>query len=79
MFILEVETVGQYLVDQDVIANASDIQVRQLFGGVSNRVLLVVFSGDKSAWVLKQAREQLAVEQPWFCSCLLYTSPSPRD
>lgn len=68
MFILEVDTVGQYLVDQDVIANASDIQARQLFGGVSNRVLLVVFSGDKSPWVLKQAREQLAVEQPWFCS-----------
>ncbi len=68
MFILEVDTVGQYLVDQDVIASESDVQVRQLLGGVSNRVLLVVFSGDREPWVLKQAREQLAVEQPWFCS-----------
>jgi aminoglycoside phosphotransferase (APT) family kinase protein len=68
MFILEVDTVGQYLVDQEVIASVSDVQVRQLLGGVSNRVLLVVFSEDKEPWVLKQAREQLAVEQPWFCS-----------
>ena len=68
MFILEVDTVGQYLVDQDIIASVSDVQVRQLLGGVSNRVLLVVFSGDQEPWVLKQAREQLAVEQPWFCS-----------
>jgi 5-methylthioribose kinase len=68
MFILEVDTVGQYLVDQDVIASAGDVQVRQLLGGVSNRVLLVVFSGGKESWVLKQARERLAVEQPWFCS-----------
>jgi 5-methylthioribose kinase len=68
MFILEVDTVGQYLVDQDVIASVSDVQVQQLAGGVSNRVLLVVFAGDKEPWVLKQAREQLAVEQPWFCS-----------
>ncbi|MBT4692408.1 MAG: phosphotransferase [Planctomycetaceae bacterium] len=68
MFILEVDTVGQYLVDQDIIASVSDVQVRQLLGGVSNRVLLVVFSGDRKPWVLKQAREQLAVEQPWFCS-----------
>ncbi|MDE0817890.1 MAG: phosphotransferase [Pirellulaceae bacterium] len=68
MFILEVDTVGQYLVDQEVIASVSDVQVRQLLGGVSNRVLLVEFSDDKEPWVLKQAREQLAVEQPWFCS-----------
>ena len=68
MFILEADTVGQYLVDQDLIANVGDVQVRQLLGGVSNRVLLVVFSEDKEPWVLKQAREQLAVEQPWFCS-----------
>ncbi len=68
MFILEVDTVGQYLVDQGVIASVSDVQVQQLLGGVSNRVLFVVFSGHKKPWVLKQAREQLAVEQPWFCS-----------
>lgn len=68
MFILEVDTVGQYLVDQEVIANVSEVQIRQLLGGVSNRVLLVEFSDDKEPWVLKQAREQLDVEQPWFCS-----------
>jgi 5-methylthioribose kinase len=53
-------------------ANATDqVDVRELTGGVSNAVYYVTqraTSGAETRFVLKQARPQLRVAQPWFCS-----------
>ncbi|MEE2675837.1 MAG: hypothetical protein VX876_02615, partial [Planctomycetota bacterium] len=68
MFILEVESAPEYLVEQHVIADPSEVCVSLLTGGVSNRVLLVEFADrNRANWVLKQARDRLAVEQEWLC------------
>jgi aminoglycoside phosphotransferase (APT) family kinase protein len=42
------------------------VEVRELSGGVSNIVFLVSPQGE-TPFVLKQARQQLRVPQPWFC------------
>ncbi|MBT6722375.1 MAG: hypothetical protein HOB20_03990, partial [Planctomycetaceae bacterium] len=57
MFILEVESTPEYLVQQQVIADPSEVCVSRLNGGVSNQVLLVEFADQNRAnWVIKQAR-----------------------
>ena len=69
MDILSVESTPGYLVDQQVIAHSDEVLVTQLMGGVSNYVLLVEFlDTQRQNWVLKQARDRLAVEQEWLCS-----------
>ncbi|MEC9095984.1 MAG: hypothetical protein VX776_05080, partial [Planctomycetota bacterium] len=69
MNILEVESTPEYLVRQGVITDPSEVCVTLLEGGVSNRVLLVEFAEAKHEnWVIKQARDRLAVEQEWLCS-----------
>lgn len=69
MFILEVESTPEYLVQQQVIADPSEVCVSRLTGGVSNQVLLVEFADQNRAnWVIKQARDRLAVAQEWLCS-----------
>ena len=69
MFILEVESAPEYLVQQQVVADPSEVSVSLLTGGVSNRVLLVEFADrNRANWVVKQARDRLAVEQEWLCS-----------
>tara|TARA_B100000945_G_C20405503_1_gene609772 strand:- start:818 stop:1879 length:1062 start_codon:yes stop_codon:yes gene_type:complete len=69
VYILEVESTPEYLVHQQVITEPSEVSVSLLDGGVSNRVLLVEFTDSaRENWVLKQARDRLAVEQEWLCS-----------
>jgi 5-methylthioribose kinase len=67
MHIVDVDTAEQYLRDTQRIAPDESIEVRELAGGVSNIVLLVARHGGED-FVLKQARPQLRVPQPWFCS-----------
>jgi 5-methylthioribose kinase len=58
-----------YLHDAGRISPGERVTVRELAGGVSNVVLLVEFANPaREPVVLKQAREQLRVAQPWFCS-----------
>ncbi len=69
MFVLEVESTPEYLIRHQVIADPAEVCVSLLTGGVSNRVLLVEFSDPaRENWVIKQARDRLAVEQEWLCS-----------
>lgn len=69
MYILEVETTPEYLIRQQVISDPAEVRVSLLTGGVSNRVLLVEFMDPRREnWVVKQARDRLAVEQEWLCS-----------
>ena len=69
VYILEVESTPEYLVHQQVISEPSEVRVSLLTGGVSNRVLRVEFHDpQRENWVIKQAREKLAVEQEWLCS-----------
>lgn len=45
------------------------VEISRLAGGVSNEVLYIGFPADRGRdFVLKQAREQLRVADPWFCS-----------
>lgn len=69
MRLVEVDTARDYLVESGVVARDELVAIRWLSGGVSNVVLLVEFPGSaRAAVVLKQARGQLRVPQPWFCS-----------
>ena len=69
MYLLEVDSTPDYLVGQQVISEVSEVQVSLLTGGVSNRVILVEFEdAQRPNWVIKQARDRLAVEQEWLCS-----------
>lgn len=69
MYILEVESTPEYLIRQQVISEPSEVRVSLLTGGVSNCVLLVEFDDpQRENWVVKQARDRLAVEQEWLCS-----------
>jgi 5-methylthioribose kinase len=53
-----------YLVDRGYLPDQSQLTVRNLHGGVSNRTVLVEFGG--TSWVLKQALNQLRVAVDWF-------------
>ena len=57
-----------YLRANGRIAASEQVIVRTLSGGVSNIVLLVARTSGEPIFVLKQAREQLRVAEPWFCS-----------
>jgi 5-methylthioribose kinase len=57
-----------YLCETGRIDAADEVVVRELSGGVSNVVLLVTRHNGQPLLVLKQAREQLRVADPWFCS-----------
>jgi len=64
---IDEQNAAAYLRSRDRIGSQEPVQVRELTGGVSNVVLYVSRSkGDD--FVLKQAREQLRVADPWFCS-----------
>lgn len=64
---LEAHQVADYLRSQGRLEPEERLVARELSGGVSNSVLYVSRStGDD--YVLKQAREQLRVAEPWFCS-----------
>ena len=67
MRLISVENATAYLRQLGQIESNEPVEVRELAGGVSNVVLLV---SPRSApdFVLKQARHQLRVADPWFCS-----------
>ncbi len=67
MLEINVATAESYLRERSLVGQQERIEVSELTGGVSNVVLLVERS-DGANFVLKQARPQLRVPQPWFCS-----------
>ena len=72
MQLLTEHNLAQYLRHTDRIPADAQVTVRELAGGVSNVVLYVQLQApsqkdDGLAFVVKQAREQLRVQQPWFC------------
>jgi 5-methylthioribose kinase len=69
MHLIDATNAEAYLRDTGRLAPGERVAIRELSGGVSNIVLLVEFPGsEREPFVLKQAREQLRVAQPWFCS-----------
>lgn len=69
MQILDVQTAESYLRDAGHLCDAESVTIEALSGGVSNCVLYVHRAAEAGAdFVLKQARQQLQVEAPWFCS-----------
>jgi aminoglycoside phosphotransferase (APT) family kinase protein len=67
MLLIDVHSATSYLRDQNLIGASEAVEVHELPGGVSN-VVLYVERPDADDFVLKQAREQLRVAEPWFCS-----------
>ncbi len=67
MLEINVATAESYLRERSLVGQQERIEVSELTGGVSNVVLLIERS-DRANFVLKQARPQLRVPQPWFCS-----------
>lgn len=55
----------QYLADRGLIANKEQPVCKNLYGGVSNRTVLVCHSAT-DRWVIKQALEKLRVKEEWF-------------
>jgi 5-methylthioribose kinase len=69
MYLIDATNAEAYLRDTGRIADGERVAIRELSGGVSNIVLLVEFAdAAREPFVLKQAREQLRVKEPWFCS-----------
>ena len=69
MRLLDCDTAPAYLAEVGLVASHERLEISPLAGGVSNIVLLVrrPESGGEP-FVLKQARAQLRVPQPWFCA-----------
>lgn len=68
MRLIDESSAADYLRESGRIAADEKVRVRLLTGGVSNIVLRVSFdSTEREDWVVKQAREQLRVADPWFC------------
>ncbi len=66
---IDVDTAEAYLRSQRRIGPKEKIRVRRLSGGVSNEVLYVERRNSKRGdFILKQARPQLRVAEPWYCS-----------
>ena len=64
---IDVTSAEAYLRASGRVGPDEEIVVRELAGGVSN-VVLHVSRPSGADFVLKQARGQLRVEQPWYCS-----------
>ncbi|MBI2479721.1 MAG: phosphotransferase [Planctomycetia bacterium] len=67
MQLLDATTAESYLRRKHLLAPDEPVVVRELPGGVSNVVLYVARSSGPD-FVVKQARGQLRVAAPWFCS-----------
>ncbi|MCA9207043.1 MAG: phosphotransferase, partial [Planctomycetales bacterium] len=68
MRLIDESSAADYLRESGRIADDERVRVRLLTGGVSNIVLRISFdSTEREDWVVKQAREQLRVTDPWFC------------
>ncbi|HIA20757.1 MAG TPA: hypothetical protein EYN70_15310, partial [Planctomycetaceae bacterium] len=69
MQIIDVQTAESYLRAAGHLAAGERVTIEALTGGVSNCVLYVHREEAAGAdFILKQARERLQVEVPWFCS-----------
>ncbi len=69
MFLIDRENADRYLRQTGRIGPDEPVVVGELAGGVSNVVLYVQRpGGNEEDFVLKQARRQLRVAQPWFCA-----------
>jgi len=69
MQIIDVETAESYLREAGHLCDGESVTIEALSGGVSNCVLYVHReAGVGPDFVRKQARQQLQVEAPWFCS-----------
>ena len=69
MQVIDIQTAEAYLRAAGHLDEDEAVTIKTLPGGVSNCVLYVQRTTDAGAdFVLKQAREQLQVEVPWFCS-----------
>lgn len=69
MILLDENTAADYLRANGRVAADERLEVRCLAGGVSNVVLHIRREAARgSDFVLKQARPQLRVPEPWFCS-----------
>lgn len=66
MLLLDTTTTERYLRDRGELMGDESVSISELAGGVSNQVLLVE-RGRGDRFVLKQAREQLRVQQEWKC------------
>jgi len=64
---IDANTAEAYLHETGRVAADRPVRICELTGGVSNVVLLAEAEG-QPAFVVKQARPQLRVAQPWFCS-----------
>ncbi len=68
MRMLDASNAEAYLRESGRLALRERVEVRRLSGGVSNEVLYVASpEGSDNDFVLKQARGQLRVADPWFC------------
>ena len=67
MRLIDEHNAAGYLREQNLLDRTEDVEIRELPGGVSN-VVLYVERTEGDDFVLKQAREQLRVAEPWFCS-----------
>lgn len=67
MQLIDEHNAAAYLRGQGLIEQNEAVSIRELPGGVSN-VVLYVERPEADDFVLKQAREQLRVADPWFCS-----------
>ncbi|MDA1055062.1 MAG: phosphotransferase [Planctomycetota bacterium] len=67
MQLINEHTAEAYLRQNNLLAPDEEVLVRELPGGVSN-VVLYVTRPIEPDFVVKQAREQLRVAAPWFCS-----------
>ncbi len=68
MLLIDAASAERYLRDAGRLGANDAVEITRLAGGVSNEVLYVAFRGEPSRdFVLKQAREQLRVADPWFC------------
>lgn len=68
MRLIDAGNAVEYLRNSGHVGAGDNVVVTRLSGGVSNEVLYVGFpDAPQRDFVLKQAREQLRVADPWFC------------
>jgi tRNA A-37 threonylcarbamoyl transferase component Bud32 len=68
MLLLDTGNAEAYLRDAGRLDPDDRVEITALPGGVSNQVLYIAFPAEPTRdFVLKQAREQLRVADPWFC------------
>jgi 5-methylthioribose kinase len=68
MRLVDADSAAAYLAETGRLEPGETACVTELTGGVSNVVLLVERKPGRSNFVLKQARAELRVAEPWFCS-----------